>query len=161
MGYTTEFSGQINLSRKLTFSEAKEWIILADGYDSIAVEKATGIYAYLQWVPTENLDAIVWNGHGKFYNYVELLEWLCGKWLKERGIVANGKLYYSGEETEDSGRITVTDNIVERHPSTIENIIQGKPLTTQRLAEMALEAITNNKDTYRLADDISAKQEGT
>lgn len=46
MGYTTEFTGAINLGRKLTMAEAKEWLEIAN-VDSDAM-KVTGIDAYFQ-----------------------------------------------------------------------------------------------------------------
>ena len=92
MGYTTKFTGCINLSRALTLKEAKELLEIA-GLDRAAVREITGTDAYLQWVPTETLDGIVWDGNEKFYGYVSLLRWLCG-WLKERGIEANGELLW-------------------------------------------------------------------
>jgi hypothetical protein len=143
MGYTTEFTGSIKLGRKLTFSEAKELVDLANNFKADEVEAATGIRTYMQWVPTESLDAIVWDGNEKFYEYLPLLEWLCGKWLKERGIAANGELIWSGESRDDVGRITVVNNAVEAraHPA------GGKPLTAERLGRMALEVITQTGPT--------------
>ena len=85
MGYTTKFTGCIKLSRALTLKEAKELLEIAD-LDRAEAREITGTDAYLQWVPTETLDGIVWDGNEKFYEYVPLLRWLCG-WLKERGIV--------------------------------------------------------------------------
>jgi hypothetical protein len=83
MGYTTEFTGAIGLSRKLTMAEAKE-LLEIDETGTI-----TGIREYFQWVPSETLDQIVWDGNEKFYKYTEQLEWLC-RWLGEHGIRANG-----------------------------------------------------------------------
>jgi hypothetical protein len=143
MGYTTEFTGSVKLSRHLTLAEAKE---LLDLYDYEAMKKASGIESYMQWVPTENLDAIVWNGGEKFYEYIPLLEWLCGKWLQEHGIAANGALFWRGESANDIGRITVADNVVTAH--VLDECVQdgGKPLTKRRLGELALEAILQKSE---------------
>ena len=54
MGYTTKFTGCINLSRALTLKEAKELLEIAD-LDRAEVREITGTDAYLQWVPTETL----------------------------------------------------------------------------------------------------------
>jgi len=140
MGYTTKFTGSIKLSRQLTLQEAKELMDLAD-FDADKVYQKSGIRSYMQWVPTETLDAIVWDGNEKFYEYIPLLKWLSGKWLKEKGIAANGELIWSGEDSDDVGRIIVADNNV-----TTESLDKGapscKPLTAKRLGEMALEALT-------------------
>ena len=106
-----------------------------------AGEDVNGTDAYLQWVPTETLDGIVWDGNEKFYEYVPLLRWLCG-WLKERGIEANGELLWAGDETDDRGLIAVSSNEVE--------VIEGqrietkfwRPLTLVRLGEIALHQAT-------------------
>lgn len=144
MGYTTTFTGSIKLSPKLTLAEAKEWLDLVElSYDNISAFKdKTGAGAYLQWVPTESLDAIVWDGNEKFYEYVPMLEWVCGTWLKERGIAANGELFWSGESSDDVGRITVAYNNVKAHKQDLRVPSGGKPLTAKRLGEMALEALT-------------------
>lgn len=139
MGYTTTFSGQIRLSRTLTLAEAKELLDIRDSDES---KNITGCRSRLQWVPTESLDAIVWDGEEKFYEYFELLEWLCGTWLKERDIAANGDLLWNGEDADDAGRITVTNNQVIAFPHRLSTTRSGRPLTKNRLAEMALEALT-------------------
>src|SRR5688572_15653623 len=99
MGYTTEFTGAVKLSRKLTMAEAKELLDIAD--DSDIAKKATGIEAYFQWAPADTLEHIVWDGNEKFYEYTKQLRWLCG-WLKDRGVSANGELYWQGEEAGDT-----------------------------------------------------------
>ena len=140
MGYTTKFTGCINLSRALTLKEAKELLEIAY-LDRAEAREITGIDAYLQWVPTETLDGIVWDGNEKFYEYVPLLRWLCG-WLKERGIEANGELLWAGDETYDRGRIAVSSNEVEVIEGQRIETEFGRPLTLKRLGEMALQQAT-------------------
>lgn len=140
MGYTTKFTGCINLSRKLTMTEAKELLEIAD-MDSQDAKAITGTDAYLQWVPTETLDGIVWDGNEKFYEYVPLMRWLCG-WLQERGIQANGELLWAGESTEDRGRLIVTNNDVQTIEGPQIKVKSARPLTLRRLGEMALQQAT-------------------
>ena len=140
MGYTTKFTGCINLSRALTLKEAKELLEIAD-LERAEVREITGTDAYLQWVPTETLDGIVWDGNDKFYEYVPLLRWLCG-WLKERGIEANGELLWAGDETDDRGRIAVSSNEVEVIEGQRIETKFGRPLTLVRLGEIALHQAT-------------------
>lgn len=140
MGYTTRFTGAVNLSRPLSIAEAKTLLDIAEaGRDD--AEKATGTREYLQWVPTETLDQIVWNGGEKFYGYEELMVWLCG-WLLQHGVVANGSLRWSGESADDVGVITVVDNEVSASRAEKGKSLPGKPLTRRRLQEMALDLIT-------------------
>jgi hypothetical protein len=144
MGYTTKFTGSIALSRKLTFNEARDLLEMADDCERTA--KASGVRSYLQWVPTETLDAIVWDGNEKFYEYVPLMKWLCGSWLLERGIGANGELMWSGEDSSDVGQIIVRDNVVEAIEGRKPRTKAGKPLTMERLCELALDQVTGSAE---------------
>lgn len=139
MGYTTEFTGAIELGRKLTMAEAKELLEINNRDDA---EKVTGVDAYFQWVPSDDLQHIVWDGNEKFYKYKEQMAWLCG-WLEKRGILANGILYWQGEETGDTGTISVTANCVVAYPADKPTTKSAKPLTLRGLQEMALSQITS------------------
>lgn len=138
MGYTTKFTGAIELGRKLTMAEAKELLEIANSDDA---QKFTGIDAYFQWVPAETLEHIVWDQNEKFYKYTEQLQWLC-TWLQSRQILANGFLYWQGEETGDTGMIIVTANHVKARPDDKTNTKSPKPLTLRGLAAMALDQVT-------------------
>lgn len=139
MGYTTEFTGAVKLSRKLTMAEAKELLDIAESGDS---QKFTGINAYFQWVPADTMEHIVWDGNEKFYKYVEQLKWLCGDWLEQRGITANGELYWQGEETGDTGVLSVVGNVVTAIPNSKPTGKSPRPLTLEDLGKMALEQVT-------------------
>lgn len=135
MGYTTEFTGAMKLGRKLTMTEAKELLEMAD--DSDVSSAATRIDAYFQWVPADTLEHIVWDGNEKFYKYVEQLQWLCD-WLIQRGITASGNLYWQGEETGDTGTLVIANNVVTRHPNGKPSSETPRPLTLDELGRMAL-----------------------
>lgn len=136
MGYTTKFTGSIELSRKLTFAEARDLLTIAEEPENTYA--ASGINTYLQWVPSEALDEIVWDGNEKFYDYAPLLQWLCGKWLKDLGIAANGELLWSGETASDIGALTVIANELTVK-SGRQTGVCGKPLTMESLGRMALD----------------------
>lgn len=138
MGYTTDFTGAVELGRKLTMAEAKQLLELNESGES---EKVTNIAAYFQWVPSDDLQHIVWDGNEKFYKYVEQLSWLC-RWLSDRGITANGSLYWQGEETGDNGILKVSANVVTRHPNESPPSKSPRALTMADLQAMALEQIT-------------------
>lgn len=138
MGYTTEFTGAVKLSRKLTMVEARDLLEIAESGDAKA---STGIDAYFQWVPADTMEHIVWDGNEKFYKYVEQLKWLCG-WLMDHNISANGELYWSGEETGDTGVLAVSDNVVTEKPNTKPSGKSPRPLSLDDLGKMALEQIT-------------------
>jgi len=139
MGYTTKFTGAVKLDRKLTMAEAKELLELASSDNS---EKVTGIRAYFQWVPADTLEHIVWDGNEKFYEYAEQLQWLCGDWLDQRGITANGEIYWQGEEAGDTGVIRVVANDVTTFPNSKPAGKSPRPLTLDDLGKMALDQVT-------------------
>lgn len=141
MGYTTKFTGQINLSRPLTMGEAKKLLEIHDDPDLAAPGNPA---SYLQWVPSDDLSSIVWDGGEKFYYYVEWMRWLCNH-LTMLEIKANGSLVWSGEEAGDTGTITVTDNQVEDVMGSKVKATKVRPLTMDRLARMALEKATGEK----------------
>jgi hypothetical protein len=138
MGYTTEFTGAVGLSRKLTLAEAKELLEINASDKS---ENITGIDAYFQWVPADTFEHIVWDGNEKFYKYVEQLRWLCN-WFQDRRILANGTLYWQGEETGDTGTLAVVDNAVSVNKNARPGSKSPSPLTLEDLGKIALEQLT-------------------
>lgn len=141
MGYTTKFTGQINLSRPLTMGEAKKLLEIHDNPDLVAPGCPN---SYLQWVPTDDLASIVWDEGEKFYHYVEWMRWLCDH-LTMLEITANGSLAWSGEETGDTGTLTVIDGQVEVSKGAKPPKAKARPLTIDRLARLALEKATGEK----------------
>lgn len=67
---------------------------------------------WCQWVPTDDGEALIWDGNEKFYNYVEWLEYLIDKILKPRGYTLNGECEWQGEDSSDFGKIIVDNNVV-------------------------------------------------
>ena len=138
MGYTTKFSGYIGLSRKLSLKEAKQVLDFNEDPESISGDHPN---SYMQWVPSESLDAIVWDGQEKFYNYVDWLKWIV-KWLSDLGIKSSGELFWSGESAGDTGRIQVIDGIVSEVTSKSLGANRHNPLDMETLTEMILDSIT-------------------
>lgn len=138
MGYTTKFNGHIDLSRKLTLAEAKALLEFNEDPDLIK-EGEHPDSSYMQWVPSQTLDAIVWDGNEKFYDYEQWMAWLL-RWLDARGIKANGQLEWRGEDHSDIGRISIVDNAMEVEKGAPTKASNHKPMTLDKLARMALEA---------------------
>lgn len=137
MGYTTKFSGAIKLSRPLTMTEAKELLEINENPDLARAPKPD---SYMQWVPSQTLDHIVWDGGEKFYDYTAWMQWLClllGAW----GIEADGQLYWQGDGTGDTGRIDVSANTVAATSTKQANSGYHKPLTLEKLREIALDQV--------------------
>jgi hypothetical protein len=139
MGYTTKFIGHITLSRPLTMGEAKE--LLEFNEEPERIKDAGKLTGYMQWVPSETLDAIVWDQQEKFYDYEEWMAWLL-RWLDARGIQANGVLDWRGEDSSDIGRIIVKDSAMTTEQGVTTKASSHKPMTLDKLARMALEAAT-------------------
>jgi hypothetical protein len=67
---------------------------------------------WCQWVPTEDLEGIEWDGGEKFYEYVEWLEYIIEHFLRPWGYVLNGSVKWQGESFDDRGLIVVKKNDV-------------------------------------------------
>lgn len=141
MGYTTKFIGHINLTRKLTMAEARQLLEFNEDPDRIEdTEHPTR--SYLQWVPSETLDALVWDEGEKFYDYEQWLQWIL-RWLADRGVRASGQLDWRGEDGSDIGRITVADSAVTVEKGAATAPSGHKPMTLSKLALLALDAATS------------------
>lgn len=142
MGYTTTFSGGINLSRKLTFKEAKEWLDICEMESREISEKYGGAApnSYFQWLPSESLDTIVWDGNEKFYEYTDWLQWIVDH-LSVKKITASGRILFQGEDIDDRGYLIVEDRIASVSRMSDKAPHPMKPLTRDRLSEMILETV--------------------
>ena len=69
---------------------------------------------WCKWAPSEDGTAIEWNGAEKFYSYIEWLEYIINHFLKPWGLALNGEVEYQGEESDDFGKIIVSENVVAR-----------------------------------------------
>ena len=68
---------------------------------------------WCQWIPSDDGTEILWNGGEKFYHYTEWLEYIIDNFLAPNGYVLNGEVYWYGEESDDIGKIIVSDNQVD------------------------------------------------
>jgi hypothetical protein len=68
---------------------------------------------YCQWVPTEDMTGIEWDGGEKFYQAKEWIKFLIKNYLKPWGYILNGKVYFQNgyhEYDTDCGAITAENN---------------------------------------------------
>ena len=72
---------------------------------------------WCDWAPVhyDGYDAIEWNGAEKFYDYVEWIEYIAHKILAPKGYLLTCVVEWRGQDWEDTGTISITDNIVEVH----------------------------------------------
>lgn len=138
MGYNTKFSGAINLSRPLTLSEAK--FILEANEDPNVIQGGHPS-SYMQWVPTESLDAIVYDGNEKFYDYDKWMTWILGHMFR-LGIEANGDIIWQGESVGDVGTLSVKESVLTVTRGDMPKARSSLPLTLEALARIALDLAT-------------------
>jgi hypothetical protein len=67
---------------------------------------------WCQWIPTEDGNAIHWDGGEKFYDYVEWIGYLIEHFLLPWGYRLSGEVLWEGEEFEDRGVIAIENNEV-------------------------------------------------
>ena len=114
MGYTTEFSGAIELSRALTASEAQELIDFSEERHGGNTTVHAGYPDFwCQWVPTADGKGIEWDGGEKFYSAAEWMQLVIDRFIAPRGIIANGTINAVGEASGDLWRLRVEDNRVQ------------------------------------------------
>lgn len=65
-----------------------------------------------QWVLSDDGTRLEWDGGEKFYNYVEWLNYYIKNFLAPNGILLNGEIRWTGEDSDDMGKIVVKDNKV-------------------------------------------------
>ena len=144
MGYTTEFEGSIRVEPPLS---AEEVSYLVKFSDTRRMNRRNGPYyveddawnskdiinsnsppdgqpgLWCQWIPTEDGEAIEWNGSEKFYDSAQwmkyLIEHFIGSEPKARkeldfltGHVCNGEIRAQGEDPNDRWKLIVKDNKV-------------------------------------------------
>ena len=141
MGYNTKFSGSLKLSRKLTLAEAKEFLEANEDPDNIE-PRLVNCTGYMQWVPSESLEAIVYDGNEKFYDYEHWMQWVLDRLVK-MGVVADGSIAWQGESTGDTGTLIVRAGVLTVNRGEIHHPDDNKPLTLARLGEIALKQLTS------------------
>lgn len=94
---------------------------------------------WCQWRPTDDGEALQWDGGEKFYAYVEWLEYLIKNIITPAGYTLNGTVHWQGEEIGDIGNIVVINNKVK----TIEGKRELKKSTKYVKALRVLQKVTD------------------
>ena len=68
---------------------------------------------WCQWILTDDGTELEWDGSEKFYNYIEWLKYMIDNFFSKWDIILNGEVTWYGEESTDTGKIIVTNNIVK------------------------------------------------
>lgn len=112
MGYTTRFKGKLRLSRKLTPEEIKvihDLNTTRHGGNLISHPGCPSFYC--GWTVSPDGRHVTWDGSENFYEYVPWLDFIIDRHLERWGVTASGTLYWSGDSTEDRGRIRVENSV--------------------------------------------------
>ncbi len=85
---------------------------------------------YCQWQPTVDGRGVEWNGHEKFYRYVEWLQYLIIHFFVPWGYQLNGTINWQGETPSDQGQIVVMDNqIVQPEQAEAKLAVATSPIS--------------------------------
>jgi len=79
---------------------------------------------WCQWVPTQDLQGIEWDGGEKFYRYKEWFAYICHNFLTPWGYKVSGSVRWRGEEFGDDGEMDgadIQDNATQILSSYINN----------------------------------------
>lgn len=111
MGYSTDFTGRIDIAPRLNDDVIEELNEFFEArHDS---PRYPGIWCDLSVANVApNTTELSWNGSEKTYYLAEWIAYVIDHFLKPLGAVANGSLDASGEEPGDLWRILVEDNVV-------------------------------------------------
>jgi len=74
---------------------------------------------WCQWEISEDGQYLQWDGAEKFYNYVEWLKYLIKHFFGPWVIQLNGEIEWVGENSNDRGKIVVTNNVVKTQRAVI------------------------------------------
>lgn len=67
---------------------------------------------WCQWVITNDLEHLKWNGDEQFYEYDRWLKYLINNFIKPSGYTLNGSVDWQGEDLDDEGTLIVNDNVI-------------------------------------------------
>lgn len=111
MGYTTDFLGELKLSRNLTHQEFDIINSIQDKRHDYSTHPS--VWCNWEVISYKDEQYLKWNGAEKFYNYVEWLGYLIKNYFKPWDVTLNGKIHWRGESFEDMGVIIVENNNIK------------------------------------------------
>lgn len=111
MGYYTSWSGGIDLGRQLTLDEYRLLEDILDK-DFDLPGKSYGHAWHSFHLNKEGTKLLPPEDSSKTYYWQETLQYLIDTWLTPMGIKLNGKLKWSGEESDDQGKVSIVDSVI-------------------------------------------------
>lgn len=67
---------------------------------------------WCNWTPNDDGTQIIWNEGEKFYYYTHWLQYILDHFLIPWGYTLNGNVSWEGENEDDTGVITLTNNVM-------------------------------------------------
>lgn len=117
MGYRTNFDGEFTLDKPLdkdtqdlisSFNDAE----FDESLLSIElIEKLKGLEDYCPWLYDDQYN-VLYCESGKCYGFEDWINLLIEHFLKPKGYIVNGIVFWDGEDTSDIGEINITDSEV-------------------------------------------------
>jgi hypothetical protein len=68
---------------------------------------------WCSWEIEAEGEKLVWNGGEKFYDYINWLRYLIDRFFSKWGVLLNGEIHWTGEDSNDQGKIKVKNNVVK------------------------------------------------
>jgi hypothetical protein len=90
-----------------------DWALKQEMEDKLNKDSLKQPGLWLQWELSSDGTELSWDGNEKFYHYIEWLQYLIQHFFEKWGIKLNGEVQWQGEESNDFGKIIITDNFVE------------------------------------------------
>jgi hypothetical protein len=90
-----------------------DWALKQEMEDQLNKDSLKQPGLWLQWELSSDGTELGWDGNEKFYHYNEWLQYLIQHFFEKWGIKLNGEVVWQGEESNDFGKIIITDNFVE------------------------------------------------
>lgn len=163
MGYTTTFQGKFKFSQQLTLNQFNE---LKDLYernfslsmDTMLRKHKLSQHDQLQWVPDKHGHFLEWDGGEKFYNYVEWLEFLIANCFYHWNVILDGKVFFQGESSDDSGFIEIVNNNIT--VKTVANMMVELNTVSENDIQEMMEIIKDvaEESEYNCASASRAKE---
>ncbi|MBD2773826.1 hypothetical protein [Iningainema tapete] len=103
---------------------------------------------HCQWQPTSDGRGVEWDGHEKFYRYVEWLQYLIVHFFIPWNYQLNGTVSWQGETSSDKGQIVVVDNqIVQPQNAEAKLAVATSPISVPSSVWSGLHAIHTTDPT--------------
>jgi len=118
MGYSTRFTGRFDFDKPLPLGVIESMRKL-QGVDTRDLSGAAYPGMFCQWILTNDLMGVKWDGEEKFYQWEEWLNWLVRNFFLPNAVNITGRVAFQGEDIEDAGYIEVLEGnrvVVTRLP---------------------------------------------